>query len=216
MVAAEEFGGGHRLLARDLKNQEAEGTLAGGDDQAVGLGFEDRAGSPAVEALDGLGAVNDQPEPPLGGRIPGRPGRRGQRPRLHGADEVVDGRGRQRPVDQAVFLAELGGPCDLRPILGDDPGCALDQLGDRRGDQGAASAARRSSSSPAVSSGPIGVRARASMPPASIRGVIRMTVTPVSVSPFWIARATGDAPVSGQDRAVEVDPAQARDRKQVG
>ena len=49
-VSAEEIGGRHRLLARDLENQEADGTLAGGDDQAVGLGFEDRAGARAVVA----------------------------------------------------------------------------------------------------------------------------------------------------------------------
>ena len=40
----------------------------------------------------------------------------------------------------------------------------------------------------------MGVRAIETMPPASILGVIRITVTPLSVSPFWMARATGAAP----------------------
>ena len=158
------------------------------------VGLEDRAGRAAVLVSTGCGPVDDQPERALGGGVPGDPGGRGDRPGLHGADEVVDGRGGQRPVDQAVFLAELGGPGHPRLVLREDRRGAGGEAAIASATSGAPSAARRSSSSPAVSSGSIGVRAKAIMPPASIRGVIRMTVTPVSVSPFWIARATGAAP----------------------
>jgi len=55
------------------------------------------------------------------------------------------------------------------------------------------SASRASSPAP-VSSGSIGVRATASIAPASSALTTRMIVTPVSASPSMIARSIGDAP----------------------
>ena len=48
--------------------------------------------------------------------------------------------------------------------------------------------------SPAVSSGPMGVRRCISIGPASMREASSIVVTPVSASPLMIARFTGAAP----------------------
>ena len=54
--------------------------------------------------------------------------------------------------------------------------------------------ASRTESSPAVSSGPIGVASVRSMSPVSIPGSIWKVVIPVSVSPRMMAQAIGAAP----------------------
>ena len=136
-------------------------------------------------AFDWLGLVDDQTDWSVGLE----PVSRGDGPRLHGSDEVVDLGVRPRPVDPPVLLAEFGA---WSPSI--DPGEDLGRSRRRAqaidsATSGAPSLASRSSSSPAVSSGSIGVRAKAIMPPASIFGVIRMTVTPVSVSPRSMALA---------------------------
>ena len=59
-VAAEEVGGGQRLLARKLEDQQADGGSSGGDDQGVGVGFDDGAGRALIGALDGSRLVDDQ------------------------------------------------------------------------------------------------------------------------------------------------------------
>ena len=51
-MAAEEVGGGHRLLAGHLNNEQANVTLAGRHDQAVGLGNDN--GARRTGSWDGL------------------------------------------------------------------------------------------------------------------------------------------------------------------
>ena len=81
--------------------------------------------------------------------------------------------------------------------------------------KGAPRFASRSSSSPAVSSGPIAMAAVAAIPPASIRGVIRMTVTPVcGLSVLNGPCDRGRTPIGRQDRPVKVDAAQSGNRQQ--
>ena len=53
---------------------------------------------------------------------------------------------------------------------------------------------KRTSSSSAVSSGSIGILAWAMQGPASTKGVMWITVTPVSVSPWYMAQLIGAAP----------------------
>ena len=58
---------------------------------------------------------------------------------------------------------------------------------------------------------------RRSFPPASIRGVIRITVTPdLALAMLDRAGHGSRAPVGGQDRAVEVDPSEPGNAEQVG
>src|SRR5271157_5743867 len=59
-VAVQKVGGGHRLLARELEDQEADGGSSGSHDQGVGVGFDDGAGRALVGALDGSRLVDDQ------------------------------------------------------------------------------------------------------------------------------------------------------------
>jgi hypothetical protein len=59
-VTVQEVGGGHRLLARELEDQEADGGNSGSHDQGVGVGFDDGAGRALIGALDGSRLVDDQ------------------------------------------------------------------------------------------------------------------------------------------------------------
>ncbi len=191
-MTSEELGGREWLLAWHLEDQDADGPLGGGDDQSIAFGLDDLAGS--ALAVDDGGLVDDDPGRDPGITGPVAPGRGSNRPGLHGADEVMDGLGGAGPIDLPVLLAELGSLGDPGLVLRQDPDGPRGEGIEGLSDQGAPRRARRASSSPDVSSLSISVRAMAIMPPASIRGVIRMTVTPVDVSPFWMARATGAAP----------------------
>src|SRR5271157_3590750 len=59
-VAVQEVGGGHRLLARELEELQADGGSSGGDDEAVGVGCDDGAGRSLFGALDRSRLVDDQ------------------------------------------------------------------------------------------------------------------------------------------------------------
>ena len=43
-MTAKPFGGGEGLFARDLKNQDLDGALTGGDDEPITVGLDDFAG----------------------------------------------------------------------------------------------------------------------------------------------------------------------------
>ena len=141
-----------RSSSRHLDHEQPDGPRARGDDEPVGVGFQDLARPPL--AFDGRCLVDDQADRRhFGGRVAAMPeGGRG-RPRLHGADAVVDREAGRRPVDLAVLLAELRGPGDLRLLLGEDDPRPATRSAIARATSGAPSRARRSSSSPAVSSG---------------------------------------------------------------
>ena len=115
-VTAEELGWRERFLAGELDRVQRDSSFAAGDDQPVAVGFEDF--TRRALAGDDLGPVDDQAERISRDRGPSLPGGVCHRPGLHRADQVMDGLGRPRPVNQAVFLAKLGGSGYLRFVLG--------------------------------------------------------------------------------------------------
>ena len=122
-VAAEELLRGHRgLLALELDADEADGTLPGGDDEPITLRL-DHPTRPPRSRLDPR-LVDDQPDRLARSAIPDR---RGDRPGLHGADEVVDRLPGPGPVDPAVLLLELRGLRRGRRVLRDDRRGAADE-----------------------------------------------------------------------------------------
>ena len=82
-MASKEFGGGERLLARELDDHERDGSLAGGDDQAIGGGFDDFAG--VSMAVDDACLVDDQAARRRRCRRYSLPGRLRHGPGLHRA-----------------------------------------------------------------------------------------------------------------------------------
>ncbi len=122
-------------------------------------------------------AVDDPPRP------------RPRVPRTHEARERVDRRGR---VEAELVDRELGRVRHLADLrLGDGVGDVGQRL---HQEVGAELDEARARSSPAVSSGVIGVAARAYTGPVSSPSSSRITQTPVCASPASIARSTGAAP----------------------
>ena len=105
-----------------------DGTFAGRDDQAIAGGLEHVARRSL--AVDDRGLVDDQPDRLLRVMRSRPPGRLRHGPRLHRAHEVMNRLGGLRPVDQPVFLAQLGSFGDLRSILRQDDDVACRQRGD--------------------------------------------------------------------------------------
>src|SRR5579883_1625746 len=132
-MAAEELGGGDGLLPRDLEKPDLDGGFARRDDQAVTRSLDDLAG--ATLAVNDRRLVDDQANRVLAVRVARVPGRERDRPRLEGADLIMDGLGGPRPVDLAVLLPQLRRLGDLRSVLGQDRDRSGCQGGDGSGHQ---------------------------------------------------------------------------------
>ena len=197
---------GIETLAGRLNACGHHGILAGGDHQAIAGSLPTPCRARQLEARLGwqfncrpnsvlLGrrdACTTTTQPPT--RTENQPNRRavgampervGLRPRLHRANLVLDRRGRTRPVDRAVGLLQPRGLAGQRGVLRNRLALGPTPAGRSfRTPAGRRSRPGELRAPPPFRRGrwPRGsARCKA---PASIRGVMWITVTPVSVSPL--------------------------------
>ena len=189
--------------------------LAGGHNDTVVAGFDRFAGCAA--ARYDLGLVDDDPMRILGCGESRLPCGVRHRPWLHRADQVVDGLGRPRPVDQSVFLAELRRFGDLCLVLGQDGNGPRSQCGNCPGDEGSTQARE----SPLELAGRFIRADRGARGGEDAAGIDAGRHSDDGDTGFGLAildrpRDRGRAAIRGQNRTVQVDSAQPRDRQQPG
>ncbi len=159
------------------------GALAGGNHQAAVAGLDHRARR-RVGLFGGHNRERTKNEP-HGRAVRAVPERVRLRPGLHRANVVLDRRGRSRPVDQAVGLSSAAGPCWPARHL-----AAAAGRGPPRASRSPRTSAGRPPRPAALPVPRRSRRARWPRGPARSRGrrrsagVMWITVTPVSVSPW--------------------------------